>query len=353
MRIGKNCWILLGVLALALRLVLSPEQIEQWYSRGLFVAIRALFRWLTGWMPFAAVYPLFFGLMLWLALRLRNLSFGKMKRGSWWLSVAHSLMAFAGAVLFFFLFLWGFNYGRVPLEDQINLKPHPLSFEELKNEMNTATAEAIKERELLVGQDTHVVYKKFGAAELEPILARELKKQLNTLGVPAFEHIHARLLYPEGMLLRISTAGVYIPFTGEGHVDPGLHHLQLPFVMVHEMSHGQGFGGEGTCNFLAYLTCRSAADPYLRYIGLLYYWRYVAADYRDLDPEGYSAIRENLPEGLKNDLQAIHRAIERFPDIFPAVRDAAYTAYLHSQGIEDGLKNYDRVIMLVHAWRQR
>ncbi|MAT56192.1 MAG: hypothetical protein CMN32_17110 [Saprospirales bacterium] len=352
MRISKNTWIVLGVAAVALRLLLTPASIEQWYSRGLYVGIRAMFSALTGWMPFAGVYLLFAGLIVWLVLQIRRFSFGKLKSGKWWLSAGHSLLAFAGAVVFFFLVLWGYNYGRIPLEQQLALEPRPLSFDELKSEMELATTEVIQAREFLVGNDTQVIPPKYDASELETLLARELHKQLHELGFPAFEQIHARRLYPKGILLRISTAGVYIPFTGEGHVDPGLHHLQLPFVMVHEMSHGQGFGGEGTCNFLAYLTCRRAADPYLRYIGLLYYWRYVAADYRAFDPDGFDEIRENLPEGVKNDLRAIRKVIERYPDIFPAVRDAAYTAYLHAQGIHDGLKNYDRVIMLVHAWRE-
>lgn len=353
MHIGKNTWIILGLLAMALRLLLSPDQIEQWYSRGLYGAIRIVFGALTGWLPFAAVYLLFVVLLVGFLRVLFRFSFGKMKTWAWWLSSLHSLLAFMGAVVFFFLVLWGYNYGRLPLEDQITLNPHPLTYDELKSEMELATAEVVQARRVLLGDDTSVVQKKYSAAELEPLLARELALQLKSLGYPVFHRVRARLIYPKGILLRISTAGVYIPFTGEGHVDPGLHHLQLPFVMVHEMSHGQGFGSEGTCNFLAYLTCRGAADPYLNYIGLLYYWRYVASDYQVYDPHGYDEIHNNLPEGVKNDLIAIRRSIERYPDILPAVRNAAYTAYLHAQGIHDGLKNYDRVIMLVHAWRKQ
>lgn len=353
MRISKNTWIVLGLVAVAFRLLLPPEMIENFYSRGLFVAIRLMFGALSSWMPFAAVYLLFAGLLFWLGKRIRSFSFGKLKRRQWWFSTAHSLLAFCGAVVFLFLFLWGFNYGRVPLEVQQKLDTRPLSFDELKAEMDLASAEVIQARKLLMGEDSQVIEKKYSASQLEPILANELQLKLQNMGFPAFQNVRARQLYPKGILLRISTAGVYIPFTGEGHVDPGLHHLQLPFVMVHEMSHGQGFGGEGTCNFLAYLTCKHSSDPYLHYVGVLYYWRYVASNYRVYDPQGFEAIREALPAGVRNDLKAIREAIEKYPDILPAMRDAAYSAYLHAQGIQDGLKNYDRVIMLVHAWREK
>ena len=47
-----------------------------------------------------------------------------------------------------------------------------------------------------------------------------------------------------------------------------------------------------------------------------------------------------------------HDPLNKYPDILPAVRDAAYNTYLKAQGIDDGIKNYDRVIMLVHAWKK-
>ncbi len=177
-----------------------------------------------------------------------------------------------------------------------------------------------------------------------------LTNVLRNFNYPIPAKVRGRLLFPKGILLRISTAGVYIPFTGEGHIDPGLHHLQLPFVMAHEMSHAYGIGGEGDCNFLAYLSCTSSENSYLKYVGFLYYWRYVAPDYRAYRPEEYKIIWENLPLGIKNDLRAIREEMNKYPDILPAVRDAAYNTYLKAQGIDDGIKNYDRVTMLAHAW---
>ena len=341
-----------GVLALVFRGLLPPESVERYYSRGLFPAIRRGFDAITGWMPMALVYPLFFILLFLLARA--GVRFFKNK-GSWkrkLLGAVSSLFAFAGGVVFFFLFLWGYNYGRIPLETNLGIGPTPLTFEELRDELEISTAEALRLRSQLPGVGDSVVSETFFPADLENTMRRELAQNLQHFGYPTPGRVRGRLLYPKGILLRISTAGVYVPFTGEGHIDAGMHYLQLPFVVVHEMSHGYGFGDEGTCNFLAYLACTQSENAFLRYVGALYYWRYVAADYRDMDPEGYLEFRENLPQGIKSDLLAIRQAIEKYPDILPALRDAAYSAYLQAQGIKEGLKNYDRVIMMVRAWRQ-
>ena len=56
--------------------------------------------------------------------------------------------------------------------------------------------------------------------------------------------IRCRQILPQGILLRISTAGFYNPLTGECNIDKGLHPLQKPFVMAHELFHGMGITGE-------------------------------------------------------------------------------------------------------------
>ncbi len=347
----KTFWIFLGAISIAFRAALPTEVIEQYYSRGLFLLIRKAFAILTGWMPFAGVYLLFFIVLFLLIFRLVKLVKSKDSALKKLVNTAFSFLAFAGGVVFFFLFLWGYNYGRIPLEEQLRLEPKALTANDLKEEVAFATQQMIRYRSLLTGVGDSVVSATFQPNNIEAEMRKLVEGHFQKFGYPTTAKVRGRMLYPDGLLLRISTAGVYIPFTGEGHIDPGLHHLQVPFVMAHELSHGYGIGGEGTCNFLAYLACTESDNAYLKYIGYLYYWRYVAPDYRAYRPEEYKQIWENLPAGIKADLRAISAQMAKYPDIFPAIRDAAYNTYLKAQGIDDGIKNYDRVTMLVRAWR--
>ncbi len=348
----KSIWILLGLLTMTLSSVMPPDFVEQYYSRTIFIGIRWMFTGLNSWLPFATVYLLFFILLGWLIFVLKKSFRVKMPWRRRLLNGSLSMLAFAGGVIFFFQILWGFNYGREPLEKSLGITPEPLTADELRIELDAATTEVLRIRAMLPGAGDSVVPEVLVPVDLENKMRGELTRFLNSRDYPTPGKVRGRLLWPKGMLLRISTAGVYIPFTGEGNIDPGLHYLQLPFVMVHEMSHAYGFGDEGTCNFLAYLACTQSDDVFLNYVGYLYYWRYVAADYRVFRPQEYLELYEALPVGMKSDIAAIRREMEKYPDILPAVRDAAYTAYLHAQGIHEGLKNYDRVVMLVAAWRR-
>jgi hypothetical protein len=350
----KNIGIALGLLTLLLGWLMPATFVERFYSRGLFLGIRAFFRVVDSWWPFAAVYLLLAALLIWVVWRVRR-SYRKPSQS--WLHrlgrTAHTLLSFAGIVLFLFQLLWGFNYRRVPLERQMGIEPRPLTVDELRNELLVATTEAVRYRlGLATGADTVVAPQKI-LPDPEAFMRQELKAVLQQYKYPRPADVRARTLLPKGILLRFATAGVYLPFTGEGHVDAGLHHLQLPFVLAHEMSHGYGHGDEGTCNFLAYLACIQSNDDYLKYIGHLYYWRYVASEYRSMAPEAFEQFKKAMPAGIRADVRAINEEMDKYPDILPTLRDAAYNTYLHSQGIPEGIKNYDRVVMLVAAWRKK
>jgi hypothetical protein len=340
-------WIGLGLLAILVRSVASPAAIEQVYSRGIFVFVRTMFDVITGILPFAMVYLLFVVLVILLVFTIKKVLTDSRKWPARIGSAIFSLLAFISGVIFFFLVLWGYNYGRVPIEQQMGFETTPLSLEDLKMELDSTTKVITRLRAKIPNITDSAINQSFLPLELEETMHDALVDILRKHNYPTPGYVRGRLLWPKGLLLRISTAGVYIPFTGEGHIDAGLHPIQLPFVTAHEMSHGYGFGDEGTCNFLAYLACIDSENPLLQYIGYFSYWRYVASNYRRYQREEYKEFYEaRVPEGVKNDLRAIYVEMDKYPDILPKVRDAVYNNYLKAQGISEGIQNYSRILML-------
>ncbi len=350
----KLAWIGAGLAALFLQDVLSghPEIVEQYYSRGLFPVLRWLIDYLLAWLPVPLIYLFVFGLAYFLVRRI----------GRWWRrAYEHSWEkaldgllgtgAFFGGGIFLFLALWGFNYGRLPIEDQLGLELQALTFSELKEEFLHETETIKRLRKEIPNITREPVSAEMLPKRLEKKLRAELEGWLGQHGFSTAGRVRGRYVLPKGIFLRFSSSGLYFPFTGEGHVDAGLHPLQKPYVMAHELAHGYGFGDEGTCNFLGYLACIQSEDPLIAYAGHLNYWRTLAADYLQYEPEKYREFRESLPLGIQADLDAINEVLMRYPDIMPRFRYYAYDAYLKSQGIEEGIRNYDRVTMLARAWR--
>ena len=348
-------WIALGLIALLIRQIFArqPELTEQLYSRGVFLGVRVFIDYLLAWIPFPLLY-LFVPAVIYLI--------GRQLSGWYHKSFASTTGrvvnllgrtgAFLGGSLFFFFMLWGYNYNRVLLEQQLGLELEPLSVSELRKELYEEGAELKRLRRLIPQADTYTIEEQMLPEDLEGELRNQLESWLESHGYPTIGSVRGKLIYPKGIFLRFSSSGLYFPFTGEGHIDAALHPLQRISVMAHELGHGYGFGHEGTCNFLAYIACSTSDDPLIAYAGRLSYWRTLAVNYRRYEPEAYREYRESLPLGIQADLDAINELLLRYPDIMPEFRYHAYDAYLKAQGIEEGIKNYSRVIMLVRAWKE-
>jgi hypothetical protein len=346
-------WIFLGLGSLLLRFAasFSPAFVENFYSKGLFFAFRQLLD-LMRFVPFPVVYLL----LAWVVFKLvRGLIRLFRSNASWGTRLKDAglgLGAFLGGTLFFFFVLWGYNYARQPIETQIGMNPQPLSAEQLQAQLEKERPKLIALRRQF-GQDSIAIQQNQLPDTLEATVRQSLQKVLNDLRYPNQYTPKVQQLRPKGILLRFQTLGVYFPWTGECNIDAGLHPLEIPHVMAHELAHGYGFGDEGTCNFLAYLACTESDDPLLQYAGHFEYYSTLLVNYRRYYPDAYDDWLRNLPVAIKADWNDIILTHEQYPDIFPTLRRATYDAYLKAQGIEEGIKNYNRVLMLVEAWEQR
>lgn len=336
--------IVLGCIALVVLRYCGPNLMETWYGQGLFKAVRLLLDYTFGLLPLPGTYLLFF-LLLWLIIR-------SVRKGRWRKIIVPKLiwrmLGILGFLFTAFYFLWGFNYGRADVTDRLSWNKEKLDKKTLVGMSEKHIAELNVLRQQLdpsqyAGQTNS--WKSQIRKEAYPLAAR--------LGYdPPGRNLRAREWKPVGLLLRLGTAGFYNPLTGECNIDGGLHDLQKPFVLAHEYFHGLGVTGEGDCNFLAYVLCHDASDPFIRYSGELGFWRYLrSALYRN-DPEKFGEVASlSIPE-VNEDLADIEKQMDKFPDIAPRVRDKVYDTYLKSNKIEEGMASYGNVVGMVLNWKR-
>ena len=339
-------YLLLAVgVSVLLRVLLPAAVIESLYSRGLYVGVRTAMDYTVGLLPVPAFYLFWLGVIGWLIVQWRGFA--------GWLWVLRRTVFAVLVLVLIFLWGWGFNYGRVPVEAQLGFDRYQPTIEELRERVYT-TAEVLASLRAELTTDTLVLDARLFPEDLEQIVRPLVADALLAHDYGAPGRPRGWQLLPRGILLRLSTAGVYWPWAGQGNIDAGLHPLQRPAVLAHELSHAYGFGDEGTCSFWALVAADQTDDPLLRYTLELAYWRTLAGLLRYADPEGYLTWRrEQLDPGIRNDLEAIYENGALYADIAPVLRDATYTVYLKAQGIHEGLLNYGRVVELVEGYRRR
>jgi len=332
-----------------------PFLTEYLYSRGIFPILRMVLDYTVGLLPFPLVYLIFAALLFGLGRRiLRRLR--ERPQRSWkekFKVAALNLGNLIGWVLFAFFVSWGYNYSRIPVEKYLELESRPLSAEDLKEEIEWALERAAFARESIQGVDSNAVDYHLFTLDRESLLRNQLAKVLNEFGYPAWGRVRTKNLYPSAILPGLGLSGMYVPFAGESYVAGDLPILKKLPTTVHEMSHGYGFGDEGTCNFWAFLTCISMDEPMVRYAGYLEYWRYLAREYYKADPEAYYQHRSCLSVGMENDLDLIRLYNQQYRSWLSGLSSKVNNLYLKIQGVKEGVLSYSRVVVLVHAFREK
>lgn len=250
------------------------------------------------------------------------------------------------------MFLWGFNYARMPLEEKVGMEVSALSLAELKTEANRVLQEASQSRALIDGATDSALLEDHFPENLEEHMRVHLELALVNLGYPAHGEVRCRVIRPNGWMRGLGIQGIYNPFTGEGNVDGAADPRNLPFTMAHEMAHGYGFTNEGTCNFLAFLACMESKNPFIQYCGWENLLRYCRAELRDLDPTYYDQFVENMPEGIKSDRKHTIALAQQHPMWFENFSRGVNDIYLKAQGIEAGTKSYDRLVSMAAAYHR-
>ncbi len=343
--IKKWKWIILAVSCFLLLYTIPMDMVERYYSQGAFLKIRHFLDISFGQVPFPSYY-LFIAFLLLAALKWLA-HFFKEKPDPV-LTRLFRLISFLGFLTTVFFILWGFNYGRYPLEHRLNLELKPLTSQELFEELDSTVSHLARIR-LKIHKDTNVIPQIVFINNIEPNCTNALNVVLADFDFP-LSHVRGRFVMDD-MFLFFNVGGQYLPFVGEANVDDAVYHSKKPFYMIHEMAHGNGFTSESDCNFLAYVSCSRSKSLPLQYSGELNYLLYLLEDFKNRDADAADRFRSSMPAAIRNDLTDIRNYYKNHSFKTAVIGEWFNDRYLKILGIEDGTKSYDKMVLLVHAWK--
>jgi hypothetical protein len=133
------------------------------------------------------------------------------------------------------------------------------------------------------------------------------------------------------------------PFFLETLLNPDLTGPERPSVLAHEWAHLSGYAPESDASFIGLLAALRAgpASEYSAWLDL------VSESVNQLQPVTQQIVLKNLAQGPRDDQQAIR---ERLKQKIKPVEQVAWSSYdqlLKSQGVEEGIQSYSRVIQLL------
>lgn len=166
--------------------------------------------------------------------------------------------------------------------------------------------------------------------------------------------------HPKDLLLNslyscVGVSGFMGPFFSEIQLNSSIPDEQLPFSYAHEYAHLLGVSNEDEANFWAYEICRRSDDPHVRfssYFSIMPYFLINAR--RVLTDEQYKEVFAKV----NPQIISLHKALSEYwnsmsSEFLDSMHNKIYNAFLKSNRIPSGTKNYLQVIDLILAFQNR
>ena len=145
--------------------------------------------------------------------------------------------------------------------------------------------------------------------------------------------------------------GIYTFFTGEANLNVNFPDYSLPFTAAHELAHQRGFAREKEANFIAFLVCIHADNPYTRYSGYVNLVEYLSNALYSADRDLWRETFDTLDMRIRYEMQAYNDFYDKYKDNTVAdISNAVNDTYLKVQGQTEGTKSYGLVVDLAVSY---
>jgi hypothetical protein len=336
--------------------LLAPHAVEHVYARRLFAWLVAALTALSSRVPFSLAELLVLLLAPLVALRgLRRLARfhrapARPARPARLHPYPYLLPALPAAYLAFLL-VWGLNYERWPAARLFQIDAAGGSTRELLALGRELADTAGRERRHLRLDASGVV--DLGAPR--DVLARApLGYARLALSHPWLPRLTARpkALWSSVLFSRLGITGIYMPFTGEAHVNVDAPAFLWPATACHELAHQHGLAREDEASFVGYLAGRGHPDADFRYAASFDALGDVLAALNGAAPESARELATTLDAGVGHDLRVLYAWARRHAGPARELARSVNDAYLRTQGQADGVRSYGRVVDLLLADRR-
>jgi hypothetical protein len=346
-------WLIPLVIAVCIKIFsFFPYAVEKYYSNGVYPLISRIPRFLFGWLPFSVGDIFYAVVLLLLILSLVRFFTRAFRRTLHRQYLLLCLKRTASVLLWIYLsfnILWGLNYNRLPVAEQMQLEIKPYSKEELKafvgllvtriNGIDSASRDARKYLTTNQSIFDHSIQSYHHLGNEDPSLYYH-----NPSVKPSFFGYLANYM---------GFSGYYNPFSGEAQVNTTVPRFVQPFTTCHEIGHQLGYAREEEANFCGFLATKSSQDPAFRYSVYVDLYLYSATALYMLDSTSVIPYRESLKPDVRQDIRDLKAFYEKYNNPFEPLIHRLYGRYLKANKQPQGINSYDEVVGLAIAYYRK
>ncbi|MEJ7558758.1 MAG: DUF3810 domain-containing protein [Pedobacter sp.] len=339
----KQFLILLATAGVVFLLGLSSSLVEYIYSDRLYLFTSIVQRFVSSLVPFAIgdlLYVLFIGYSLkCIVAFLKKVFKGTLKRTDR-INIPLGALNFTLLLYLTFKILWGLNYSRPPIAEQLGIN---------NEKYNTTQLVSLGRFFILKLNKLQAVNKtRFDVRQLSDIAVRGYANMEKSN--PFFDY-HIPSVKPvmfNWIVTKIGIEGYYNPLSGEANVNMRLPSVALPFVTCHEIAHQLGVGREDEANLIGYLVSSNSSNPYFQYSANYAMLKSILFEIRIKSPEDYDKLFITINKGTVRDFEADRDFWRKYNNEMFGYLDVAFDKFLKLNNQPKGTDSYQDIVLWLY-----
>jgi hypothetical protein len=340
--------ILFGIAVLIFVFGLNPNWTLTYYSNGLYPIIAVILRLVSSPFPFA-LGDILYLLLIIIALWRLFLLFKKRKSLVEADRFRLPLIGFQIILILYISFkvLWGLNYSRPSISQQLHISEKKYSIKELVVLGNFFID---KVNALQTKTTPNLTYN----------IATLREKATESYQLLALKNPYLNYQYPSvkpvlnnWAISKIGIEGYYNPLSGEANVNMRLLPWVLPFVTCHEVAHQLGIAREDEANLVAYLAGINSQDINFQYAVNYSMLRYILFEVQFKSPENYLALRNKISPAVLAKFKAENEFWSKYNGQMSDYMGVAFDKFLKLNNQKKGIKSYQHIVIWLWNYHKK
>jgi hypothetical protein len=320
-----------------------PENVERFYSNGMYPTLSKYSRIAFGRIPFSLGDFVYFILILSILLWFWN------KRKNWkseWKNNFLSLLSFMSVFYFLFHLLWALNYYREPLFEKMDIKKE-YSDADLLNFTKKLIKKTNTIQSQLTKNDSSKVVFPYSQDQVFEMNLNGYKNLATLYDYFNYTNLSTKKSLYSLPLTYMGFSGYLNPFTNEAQVNYLGPMYTFPMTANHEMAHQMGYASESECNFIGFLASVKNDNLYVQYSGYSLALRYCLGNWQARDEKIQKQLLTTIHPGILENYKESEDFWKDYQTPIETGFHIFYDNFLKMNKQKDGLESYNKYVNLM------
>lgn len=325
-----------------------PEAVESYYSNLLYPIFSKILRFISSVFPFA-IGDFLYALLVIFAFRSFIIFIRKRRK----IRKDYTLFGlkcvnFLLIIYISFKLLWGLNYSRPRINEQLQISDKPYSKEQLLK-LNTFFLQKLD----TLGKTIDTAAFNLTTKELEDIASTSYNQLAETQPFFSYKYMSVKPVVSSWLVSKTGIEGYYNPLSGEANINQRLPKFVLPFVTCHEIAHQLGVAKEDEANLVGYLAAVHSSNPQFQYSAYYNMFRYVLFEIRMKYPEDYNVIITKIPASVMDNFKTEREFWANYNGAMSVYMGKTFDKILKLNNQRKGIKSYQDIVLWLVNYHEK